>query len=650
MRKKQQMNLKSIWFQKTRRNDKINSSLNENIGTEEFVISEELKKMPEQPGVYIMKNQYNEIIYVGKAVNLKNRVKQYFQSQSSHSRKVRAMVSQIKTFEYIITGTEKEALILECNLIKRYKPKYNILLKDDKTYPYIKVTINEEYPSILMTRKIEKDGARYFGPYTSSNEVRETVNFLIKTFLIRNCHGKFRGKKGRPCLNYYINKCMAPCQGRVTKEQYMEAIKEVCDFLSGKEKELLEKLEKEMFEASQNMDFEKAAELRDKISSIKSMFQEQKVVSTTETDDEDAIAYALKDGTACVQIFFIREGKLIGRKYFIIDNIEENADDEKEMIVSFVQQFYDSTDNIPKYILLPIDIGEEESSIKEWLEEKKGSKVYIKVPKKGEKLKLIKMVAQNAETYLDNYLKTDKVKKQQNINAIDQLMELIGIEKYPQRIEAYDISNTGGTDITGAMVVFIDGEPASSKYRRFRIKSLSQPDDYAAMQEMLFRRFKQVQATNDKHNIPDVPEYPDLILIDGGLGHVNAAMEVMRHYNLDIPMFGMVKDDKHRTRGLVSLENEFDLQNNQTLLSFITKIQDEAHRFALEYNKKLRSIRYSKSVLDEIEGVGSVRKKELIKHFKSIEKIKSAGIEELIKVKGINRSVAEKIYEFFNKR
>jgi len=679
MRKKQQMNLKNTWFRKLRRNDKINPPLNKNIGTEknpvteEFVISEELKKMPEQPGVYIMRNQQNEVIYVGKAVNLKNRVKQYFQSHSGHSRKVKAMVSQIKTFEYIITGTEKEALILECNLIKRYKPKYNILFRDDKTYPYIKVTTNEEYPRIFMTRKVEKDGARYFGPYTSSNEVRETINFLTKTFLIRTCKKKIGSKKERPCLNYYINKCMAPCYGGITSEQYREAVKEVCDFLSGKEKELLEKLENEMLAASQDMNFEKAAELRDKINSIKNMFQEQKVVSTTDTDDEDVIAYAIKNGTACVQIFFIREGKLIGRKYFIIDNMEEKADDEREMIVSFVQQFYDSAENIPKNILLPIEIGEEENSIEEWLEEKKGSKVYIKLPKKGEKFKLVKMVAQNAETYLDNYLKTGAVKKQQNINAIEQLMEFIGLKKYPRRIEAYDISNTGGTDITGAMVVFIDGEPASSQYRRFRIKSLSQPDDYAAMQEMLFRRFRnvyatgvtrKVQDTDDTDNkalditqertlnksLDDAPEYPDLILIDGGLGHVNAAMEVIRHYNLGIPLFGMVKDDKHKTRGLVSLDKEFDLQNNKVVLSFITKIQDEAHRFALEYNKKLRSKRYSKSVLDEIEGVGNVRKRELIKHFKSVDKIKSASIEELMQVKGITRTVAENIYEFFNKR
>lgn len=623
---------------------------------QEFVISEELKKMPEQPGVYIMKNQENEIIYVGKAVNLRNRVRQYFQSHSGHSRKVEVMVPQIRSFEYIITSSEKEALILECNLIKRYKPKYNILLKDDKTYPYIKVTINEEYPGVFMTRKVVKDGAKYFGPYTNSYEVKQTLNFINKTFKIRDCKNRFKGAKDRPCLNYYINKCMAPCQGWITSEQYKEIIKDVCDFLSGKEKELLEKLENEMTIASQNMEFEKAAELRDKINGIKNMFQEQKVVSTTGLDDEDAVAYAIKDGTACIQIFFIRGGKLVGRKYFILDNIEENLEDEKEMVVSFIQQYYVSAEYVPKNILLSIDIDEEKDIIREWLEEKKGSRVYIKTPKKGEKLKLIKMVAQNAETYLNNYSKLDKVKKQQNSYSIEQLMELTGIEKYLHRIEAYDISNTGGTDITGSMVVFVEGEPMSSQYRRYRIKSLNQPDDYAAMQEVLFRRFRQDKKEDPSNDFRyadcenNTSRYPDLILVDGGLGHVNAAMEVMRHYNLDIPVYGMVKDDRHRTKGLVSLEKEFNLQDNLTLLRFITRIQDEAHRFALEYNKKLRNKRYSKSVLDEIEGIGNVRKKELIRHFKSMDKIKSASVDELMKVKGISKAVALNIYNFFNKK
>jgi len=614
--------------------------MNDNVNLPIFVITEEIKKMPEQPGVYIMKNQQDEVIYVGKAVNLKNRVRQYFQSLSGQNQKVRVMVPQIKTFEYIITSSEKEALILECNLIKRYKPKYNILLKDDKTYPYIKVTVDEEYPRVFMTRKVTKDGAKYFGPYTNVFAVRETLNFLNKTFLIKNCKKQYKNARERPCLNYYINKCMAPCQGWVSSEQYKEIIKDICNFLSGKENELLEKLQKEMLIASQEMEYEKAATLRDKISSIKNMFQEQKVVSTA-LDDEDAIAYAIKDGNACIQIFFIRCGKLIGRENFILNNMEENMEDDKEVIASFIKQFYSSAEYIPENILIQIDI-EEKDLISEWLEEKKGSKVKIKIPKKGEKLKLIKMISQNAETSLDNYSQLDEEKKQQNLYVIEQIMKLTGIEKYPHRIEAYDISNTGGTDITGSMVVFADGEPSSSQYRKYKINTLSQPDDYAAMQEMLFRRFR--QSTKDTYS-----QYPDLILVDGGLGHVNAGMEVLKHYNLEIPIFGMVKDDKHRTRGLVSLKEEFDLQTYPSLLKFITKIQDEAHRFALQYNKKLRSKRYSKSVIDEVPGVGSKRKKDLIKYFKSIEKIKAAQVDELMQVKGISKAVALSIYDFFNK-
>ena len=438
--------------------------------------------MPENPGVYIMKNKENEIIYIGKALNLKNRVRQYFQSLSGQSQKVRVMVPQIKTFEYIITNSEKEALILECNLIKRYKPKYNILLKDDKTYPYIKVTINEEYPRVFMTRKVIKDGAKYFGPYINVFDVKETLDFLYKTFLIKKCKKQYTKPKQRPCLNYYINQCMAPCQGWVSSEQYRDIIKDICDFLGGKESELVDKLQRQMLIASQNMEFEKAAVLRDKINSIKNMFEEQKIVSTA-SDDDDAIAYAMKDGIACVQIFFIRRGKLIGREYFIFNNIIENMADEKEIMESFIKQFYDSAEYIPGNILLQVDI-EEKDLIKEWLEEKKDAKVQIKVPKKGEKLRLIKMISQNAEIYLNNYFKEEE-KKRPNLQEIENLIKLTGINKFPHRIEAYDISNTGGTDITGSMVAFIDGQPLPSQYRKYKIKSLNQPDDYAAMQEDL---------------------------------------------------------------------------------------------------------------------------------------------------------------------
>lgn len=651
--------------------------------------------MPEQPGVYIMRNQPGKVIYVGKAKNLKNRVRQYFQSLSGQSQKVRVMVSQIYSFEYIITNTEMEALILECNLIKRYKPKYNILLKDDKTYPYIKITTNEEFPRAFMTRKVIKDGAKYFGPYTNVSSVRDTLDFLHKTFLIKKCNNQNFSSKRRPCLNYHIKICLAPCQGWISKEEYQEIIKDVCNFLSGKEGELLKKLQDEMLMASQNMEFEKAAFLRDKIISIKNMFQEQKVVSTS-LDDEDVIAYAIKGNTACIQVFFIRGGKLIGRENFIFNNLEDSIPDisdnipdnidsnigvkdnnrdvmdindinkqinegvdeidsfeHEDLVTSYIKQFYNLAEYIPTNILLPIDI-EEKDLLSQWLGEKKGSKVYIKVPKRGEKLKLIRMVSKNAEIFLNNYTQSVKEKidkdeldalneiSEQKVQGIEKLIELTGIKEYPHRIEAYDISNTGSTDITGSLVVFKDGQPLPAQYRKYKIKTIEGPDDYAAMQEVVFRRFRKDTKANYAQN-------PDLILVDGGLGHVNAINEVLMHYNLKIPVYGMVKDDRHRTRGLVSVTEEISLQEHQSLLMFITKIQDEAHRFALQYNRKVRDKRYKKSILDEIPGVGEKRKKELLRHFKSIDKIRLAKVAELEQVEGINKSIAQNIYKFFNK-
>jgi len=630
-----------------------------------------LKKLPEKPGVYIMKNTEGEIIYVGKAVNLKNRVRQYFQSLSGQTQKVRLMVPQISTFEYIITSSEMEALILECNLIKRYKPKFNILLKDDKTYPYIKVTVNEEYPRVFMTRKVEKDGARYFGPYTSVSDVRETISFLKKTFPIKNCKKKLPDDigKGRPCLNYYIQQCMAPCQGWVSNGKYKEIINDICSFLSGKEDELLGKLQKEMSDASENMEFERAAAIRNKIISLKNMFQEQKVVSES-PDDEDVIALARNEEFACVQIFFIRNGKLIGRESFIFTNIEES---NSELMESFIKQFYSSSEYIPKYILLQVDIYEKEL-FENWLQEKRGSKVHIRVPRKGEKLKLVKMVSQNAQTYLNNYVQTGEDQKKPYLIALDELAKLMGTVKIPARIEAYDISNTGSTEITGSMVVFEDGISSPKQYRRFKIKSLNQPDDYEAMQEMIFRRFRRgrlervddkdhtgmeneensikvTQSSVEKYAKPSdgFSIYPDLILVDGGIGHVNAIIEVLEHSGLQIPVYGMVKDEKHRTRGLILPGKEINLSTNQILLKFITEIQNEAHRFALEYNKKLRNKRYTKSVLDDIPGIGSGRKKDLIRHFGSVDKIRRAEVDDLMDVRGINKTLAINIYEFFRR-
>ncbi len=594
-----------------------------------------LRVLPEKPGVYIMKDENGNIIYVGKAVNLKNRVRQYFQSLTGQTPKVHAMVSKIKDFEYIITNSEVEALILECNLIKKHKPKFNILLKDDKNYPYIKITLNEDYPRIFMTRKIEKDGAKYFGPYTSVSDVRQTINFLKKIFPVKSCNKRLPKDigKGRPCLNYHIKQCMAPCQGLITKEEYIIVIKDICDFLSGRRDELIAKLEKEMIDASQNMDYEKAALLRDKISSLNNMFQEQKVVSTS-LEDQDVVAIARKDKYASIQIFFIRNGKLIGRKSYVFENVEE---DDRELMGSFIKQFYNLSEFIPGEILLQNEIDDKDI-IENWLGEKKSARVYIRVPKKGEKLKLIKMVSQNAMIYLENYLKTEGKEKQFYINILRSFAEFVEIDNIPSRIEAYDISNTGITEITGSMIIFENGLPLPKDYRRFRIKSLNKQDDYAAMKEVVFRRFRR----GEEFSI-----YPDLILVDGGLGHVNAVIEVLMQFRVNIPIFGMVKDEKHRTRGLVSPLGEYDLSANPSVLMFVTSIQDEAHRFALKYNRKLREKRYRESVLDQIPGIGTKRKKNLVKHFGSINKIKEAEIDDLIEVEGISRKTAENIYYFF---
>jgi excinuclease ABC subunit C len=605
---------------------------NININTK---VNTKLATLPEKPGVYIMKDENGVIIYIGKAINLKNRVRQYFQSLAGQTPKVHVMVSQIKDFEYIITNSEVEALILECNLIKKHKPKFNILLKDDKNYPYIKITLNEDYPRILMTRKIEKDGAKYFGPYTSVSDVRQTINFLKKIFSVKSCNKRLPKDigKGRPCLNYHINQCMAPCQGLITKEEYYIIIKDICDFLSGRRDELIDKLEKEMIDASQNMDYEKAALLRDKISSLNNMFEEQKVVSTS-LEDQDVVAIARKDKYASIQIFFIRNGKLIGRKSYIFENIE---DDDRELMSSFIKQFYNSSEFIPGEILLQNEI-DDKNTIENWLGKKRNARVYIKVPKKGEKLKLIKMVSQNAMIYLENYLKTEGKEKQFYINILRSFAEFMEIDNIPFRIEAYDISNTGVTEITGSMVVFENGLPLPKDYRRFRIKSLDKQDDYAAMQEVVFRRFRKGE---------EFLTYPDLILVDGGLGHVNAVLEVLTQYRVNIPVFGMVKDEKHRTRGLVSPLREYDLSVNRSVLMLVTSIQDEAHRFALKYNRKLREKRYRESVLDQIPGIGTERKKNLIKYFGSVNRVKEAEINELIEVEGISRKTAENIYNFF---
>jgi excinuclease ABC subunit C len=592
--------------------------------------------MPELPGVYIMKDKNGRIIYVGKAINLKNRVRQYFQSKSAQIPKVKVMVSNIKEFEYIVTDTELEALILECNLIKKHKPKFNILLKDDKTYPYIKITMEEDYPRILITRRVEKDGSRYFGPYSNAGAVKETIALIKKLFPLKTCKKVLPRDIGkeRPCLNFYINQCLGPCRGDVDKESYRAVVDDICSFLDGRQNKIIERLKDQMKVAAENMEFEKAAIFRDKINSLNHILEKQKIVSTS-LEDLDIIAFAREITTACIQVFFVRGGKLIGREHFVFNQVEE---DNSELITSFIKQFYSSSVFIPKEILLQEEI-DEKLLIEHWLGNKRNSKVYIKVPKRGEKLKLVEMVAQNAAIELKQF--KEKIQSEQKLatESIEGLTKILNLKKLPERIEAFDISNTGRTEMVASMVVFEMGLPARKEYRRFKIKWIDNINDYGAMQEVIYRRLR-----NPKFN-----KLPDIILVDGGVGHVNSVKLVIQELNMDIPVFGMVKDEKHRTRGLVFDDKEIDLSKDIMLLRFITTIQNEAHRFALNYNRKLRSKRYKTSILDDIEGIGETKKIALLKHFGSINKIKEAQPEELMAVKGIGKSLALNIYQFFQK-
>lgn len=609
-----------------------------------FNIQDELRKLPDKPGVYIMKDKDGKIIYVGKAINLRNRIKQYFNSYSGsgHALKVQAMVSRIKEFEYIITDTELEALILECNLIKKHRPRFNVLLKDDKNYPYIKVTMNEEYPRIFMTRRVETDGSIYFGPYSSVPAVKETLNVIKKLFPVKTCRRVLPRDigKDRPCLNYHIRQCLGPCQGTVDKEEYMAVMKDICGFLGGKYEEIVKNLEQKMRTAADRMDFEEAAVLRNKINSIKLVMEKQKVLST-QKKDQDVVALAREQADACVQVFFVRGGKLIGRKHFIFEGVGDVKDEE--LISSFIKQFYDSAEYIPGEVILQYDI-DEARLIETWLGQKKSAKVHISVPRKGEKRHLVEMVAVNANDALRQFRERLMTEGDMFKDGAEILAELLMLDKVPQRIEAFDISNTGSTEMVASMVVFEEGKPARSEYRRFKIKFVENQDDYACMQEVLYRRLKRAEAAP-----PDsFGRLPDIIMVDGGLTHVKAALDVLREFNVAIPVYGMAKDDRHRTKTLIGTDGEVDLSKNLTVLRFVAAIQGEAHRFALDYNKKLRQKRYKSSVLDDINGIGPKRKRALIKYFGSLSRIKAAGIEELLEVEGINRSIAEKIYKYFH--
>ncbi len=576
-----------------------------------FDIQEHLKKLPSEPGVYLMKDKYDHIIYVGKAISLKNRVRQYFQSSKNHTSKVKSMVKNIYKFEYIITDSELEALILECNLIKRYRPKYNVVLRDDKTYPYIKVTTNEDYPRILKVRRVLKDKAKYFGPYTNITAVNDTLELISSTYPIRSCKidiDKAIKNKTRPCLNLHINKCLGPCTGNVSKEEYGKMIEEIIMCLSGKEEKLMELLKEKMNESSMNFRFEEAAVYRDKIKSLEEMIQKQKIDATVSDLNQDVVAMARAHNEACVQVFFIRNGKIVGREHFILEGVMDSP--RASILSSFVKQFYNEQEYIPKELIIEDEI-EDSSILEEWLSSKKGQKVTIRVPQKGEKKSLVEMVRKNAVEYLEKFSDMNKRKYEKSIGALEELKQILNLEKLPIRIEAYDISNIQGVDSIGSMVVYTNAKKDKKEYRRYKIKTVIGPNDYDSMAEIVDRRLK--------HG-----NLPDLILLDGGKGQVSAVKKVLELNDVDIPLWGMYKDDKHRTKGLICKEKEIELDKTTNLYRFIASIQEEVHNYAITYHRSLRNKALTKSILDDIQGIGEKRKKSLLNHFKDVEAIKKS--------------------------
>jgi excinuclease ABC subunit C len=689
-----------------------------------FDIEEELKKLPAKPGVYIMHDSNDTIIYVGKAISLKNRVRQYFQSSRNLTPKIQQMVSHINYFEYIITDSELEALVLECNLIKEHRPKYNTMLKDDKSYPYIKVTVNEAYPRVLFARQRGKDKAKYFGPYTSSKSIKDTLELLRKIYFIRTCNRNLPKDVGkdRPCLYYHIKQCKAPCQGYVSEEEYKESIQKVLEFLNGNYSLVTKELEEKMKQAAANLEFENAAEYRDLLNSVMQIAQKQKITSS-ELEDRDIVALATAGNEAVVQVFFIRSGKLIGRDHFYLTGVEHET--KSSILTSFVKQFYAGTPLIPRELILGEPI-EEQEIIEEWLASKRGQKVYIKVPIKGEKERLVELARKNASLVLQQDAEKIKREEARTVGAIKQIGELLNIPGI-RRIESFDISNTSGFESVGSMVVYENGKPKRNDYRKFKIRSVKGPDDYASMEEVLTRRLTHAareqntllqgrgsyeniglggesgsheeyadgkgrefreeqefdgeqriggkqelgeeqeldeeQGLGGEQKLPEDQEsrekntnreydsfnkLPDLIMMDGGKGQVNIAKKVLDDLNMVIPVCGMVKDDNHRTRGLYYNNTEIPIDTHSEAFRLITRIQDETHRFAIEYHKLLRGKAQIHSVLDDIKGVGAARRKALMKHFQSIEAIKEASVEELAAVASMNKPAAEKVYEFFH--
>ncbi|MFI3175080.1 MAG: excinuclease ABC subunit UvrC [Bacillota bacterium] len=614
-----------------------------------FDIAEELKKLPEKPGVYLMKDKNGATIYVGKAINLKSRVRQYFQSSKNQLTKTRALVQQIVEFEYIVTDSEVEALLLECNLIKEYSPYYNVLLKDDKTYPYIKVTLQESFPRIYVTRTVDKDKGKYYGPFTDAYAVKEMVDTVHKLFPVRKCKKKFPRDIGkeRPCLNHHIGQCDAPCTGNIPEEEYLLYVKDAMEFLEGKHKKIEQKMKEEMTNAAENLEFEKAASLRDKLRAIEVVAQKQKV-NNIGVAEADVIAMVRHIHQVLVQVFFVRDGKIIGREHFTMTANDEQ--EKREILTAFVTQFYSGTAYLPKEIILECDLQEQEKELLlQYFSEKRGSKVAFVVPSKGEKLRLVELAHKNALAVFDQFGEKLRKEEKRTKGAMEELQKALGIAKPLVRVEAYDISNIQGFASVGSMVVFEHGKSKNSDYRKFKIKTVQGANDYASMKEVLMRRLNHAIKEKTEGKETSFTRLPDVIFMDGGEVQVKAALEILTEFSMRIPVCGMVKDDKHRTRGLLYKGEEITLPRNSEGFRLLTRIQDEVHRFAISYHRKLHENLMLHSVLDDISGIGEKRRKALMRHFGSIEAIKNAEVEQLLEVEEMTIKSAESVYAFFRK-
>ena len=618
------------------------------VGRERFMfdLEEELKKLPAKPGVYLMHDSHDAIIYVGKAVSLKNRVRQYFQSSRSKSPKIQQMVANIAYFEYIVVDSEMEALVLECNLIKEHRPKYNTMLKDDKSYPYIKVTVDEIFPRVLYAHKHKKDKAKYFGPYTSGYAVKETLELLRKTYQYRNCSRQLTGQKDvdRPCLYHHIGQCKAPCQGNVSTEEYKKSIDEILEFLGGNYGILTKKLTAAMMEASENLEFERAAEYRDLLNSVKKLSQQQKA-SDTAGSDRDVIAFATAEDEAVVQVFFIRDGKMLGREHFYLTGVKNEA--RADIMANFIKQYYAGTPYIPRELLLGVALSkEDEDLISRWLSEKRGAKVKILVPQRGDKERIIALAEKNASMVLQQDVEKIKREEARTTGAVAQIAKWLSMPSI-YRIESYDISNTSGFESVGSMVVYENGRPKKNDYRKFKIRSVTEPDDYASMREVLTRRF--LHGMRKDEGIDSFHRFPDLIMMDGGRGQVNICLEVLSELGItSVKVCGMVKNDHHRTRGLYYNNEEIPIDKDSEAFKLITRIQDETHRFAIEYHRARRTAAQVHSILDDIPGIGTVRRRALMKRYSSLDELKGATQEEIETLPEFNRRAAEQVYKFFH--